>query len=258
MDFLRGTPNGNGYSFPNGYNRANDDWFTPQCMGLIFGKDPSQSLWGNIASCFGNSGSNQNRLALVNSQVNGKKEKFFGLDNPDPSVPKMPGNNNAFDQTGAHQRIFATGGVFTYMNDPAIWAAYQATSLCIEKALWNFAQPYLWGTMNGELVKPADGTDPATGAKFKYGLRSLYTGWIDAQLKTIESNARSRQTNAKTAYTNAFPPANNAVAKGFLDNIMGGNGKFTAAGMKFPISAASNKQSKYGVWGGSNNLPAPF
>jgi hypothetical protein len=206
-------------------------------------------LWYQITLCFGNSGTDkQNRLALLDSQVNGKKGKFFSLANPDTSVPN-DGNGNP-DQTAAHQQIFATGGVFTYMSDTSIWQAFKDTSTCIEQALYNFDQTNNWGDQ-GEI----DGT--FNGQTFKYGLRSLYTGWIDAQLAKIEQNGRNWQQDSKTAYQNAFPPSNNAVGKSFLDNIMGGTGALTAAGMKFPASAASKSSSKYGVWG-SNSLPPPF
>ena len=69
-------------------------------------------------------------------------------------------------------------------------------------------------------------------------------------------NARIWQADAKTAYANAFPPANNALARSFLDNIMGGAGKLIVSGMKFIVSGGGPSLSKYGVWG-DPSLPPP-
>ena len=176
------------------------------------------------------------------SSVNGKKGKVFALSNPTATIP----NDSAGvpDQTKAHEVFLDTGGVFTYMADSAIWPAFTATSKCIEKTLYDFDQIYTWGVV-GEIDRPADGT--FNNQPFHYGLRSLYCGWMDAQMATIESKARTWQSDAKTAYTNTFPPANNIVAKSFLDDMMGGTGTLTAAAMKFSVSAGGPSSSIYGV-----------
>lgn len=254
MQFLKGTGPANGYSMPNGYKAGTDAWVTLELMGFssnAYKNSNGRYLWQEMTFCFGNSGTDrQDRLALLESSVNGKKGVFFKLGNPDATVPTV--NNNP-DQTKAHEMFLDTGGVFTYMADMDIWPAFTATSKCIEKVLYDFDQAYPWGVV-GEIDRPAAGT--FNNQPFQYGLRSLYCGWMDAQMSTIESNARSWQANAKTAYTNAFPPANNALAKSFLDNIMGGAGKLTASGMKFTVSGGGPSSSKYGVWG-DPSLPPP-
>ncbi|MCJ1250761.1 hypothetical protein MMC30_007989 [Trapelia coarctata] len=254
MQFLKGTGPSNGYNMPNGYKAGSDQWVTLELMGfnsLAFKDQNGRYLWQAMTFCFGGSGIDvQDRLALLESSVNGKKGSFFRLANPDATVPSTGGNP---DQTKAHELFLSTGGVFTYMADSAIWPAFTATSKCIEKVLYNFDQIYPWNFV-GEIDRPADGT--FNGQTFHYGLRSLYCGWIDAQLSTIESNARAWQSNAKLAYANAFPPTNNALAKSFLDNIMGGAGKLTASGMKFTVSGGGPSSSKYGAWGDAS-LPPP-
>ena len=254
MQFLKGTGPANGYSMPNGYKAGSDDWVTNELMGfrlLAFKDGNGRYLWQAMTFCFGGSGTDQQaRLALLDASINGKKGVFFGLDNPKPIIPSSGQNP---DQNRAHKLFLNTGGVFTYMADPAIWSAFTATSKCIEKVLYDFDQAYSWDIV-GEIDRPPDGT--FQNKPFRYGLRSLYCGWIDAQLAKIESNARTWQSNAKTAYTNAFPPATNALAMSFLNNIMGGAGRLTASAMRFPRSGGGPSSSIYGVWG-DPSLPNP-
>ena len=210
--------------------------------------DNSKWLWRDVTVCFGNTADDRiGRLALVNGAVNGKKGTFFKSKNPSPDV----GN----DQTAAHQLIFNTGGVFTYLNQVEIWKAWTDTSTCIEMAFYNFDQSYNWQGANGELKRPKDGI--FNGKPFKYGTRSLYTGWIDAELAMIEKNARKWQANAVASYKKEFPLTANAVAKNFLKTLIGGTGPFSPASMKVPSGAGTPTKSKYGAWG-DPSLPPPF
>lgn len=251
MQFIKGTGPANGYNMPTGYTAGTDSWVTRYLMGFDTGaftdSNNGQVLWVAMTFCFGGSGASQQAgLALLDGSVNGRKGVFFQLSNPNADIPST-------GQTGAHQSFLNTGGVFTYLADPKIWSAFTASSKCIEKVLWNFDQQHNWGNV-GELGRPADGT--FNNVAFRYGLRSLYCGWIDAQLAKVESIAGSWSADAKTAYTNAFPPANDPLAKSFLDNVMGGNGRLTVAAMKLTRSAGGPSASKYGVWG-DPSLPPP-
>ena len=253
MQFIKGTGPANGYNMPKGYTAGSDDWVTRFLMAY----DPAaytdsnngQVLWIAMTFCFGGSGTNnQGGLALLDASVNGKKGTFFSLNNPYSSAA-------AGAQSDAHKTFLNTGGVFTYLANPKIWLGFTATSKCIENVLWNFDQQHKWGTDPSELKRPADGTWQ-NGVSFKYGLRSLYCGWIDAELAKTESIAGTWAADAKSAYSNAFPPATDPIAKSFLDNIMGGQGKLTVASMKLPRSGGGPSASKYGVWG-SPSLPPP-
>ena len=219
--------------------------------GAFTDSNGGKYLWYAMTFCFGGSGTDvQDRLALLDESVNGRKGVFFKLGNPSATVAT---NGGSPDQAKTHEQFLNTGGVFTYLADSAIWPAFTATSKCIEKVLWNFDQQHNWGNV-GEIDRSADGT--FNNQPFRYGLRSLYCGWIDAQMAQVESIAGSWSSDAKTAYTNAFPPANDPVAKSFLDNVMGGNGRLTTPAMKFTRAGGGPSSSKYGVWG-DPTLPPP-
>ena len=85
FQYLRGDTK---FPFPSGYSKATEEWISGRLLGTVkysgtfppLAVDGAGSLWFALTRCLGGSGSGENRLALVDSRINGRKKSFFVLE----------------------------------------------------------------------------------------------------------------------------------------------------------------------------------
>lgn len=107
-----------------GYKQANDDWISKVLIGLdpgvrqphTFSMGISQPMdtWDNMVTGLG-SVSNLDRLAILHGSINGQTTVFAG---------KNYKSEDAKNSPRIHRNTY---GVFSYMNQPTIWAAFVAS-----------------------------------------------------------------------------------------------------------------------------------